>query len=494
MLRYGRPQFDDPTGAAYATAEASNGALLACDYSPKGNFRPFSKAIMVSVVQGYLAPGDTITIRIGDTRFGAPGIRMQSVVETGHEMKVLADPINTRDFAMLPETLTFDIFAAPRRDWHAVLPSLRQVGEPFRLGIRMDDAFGNPSDQGSAGVRLRPSIAVEGLPETIQLNAGDFSTVIEGLVVRAPGDLVIVLEDEIGTPVAESNPLRIVDKADLLPYWADFHHQSRETVGMGTVAESFAYARNKAFLDVTSHAGNDLQISGKNWDDINRASAAFNEPGRFVVLPGYEWSGNTPLGGDRNVIFLGEGAPMRRSSHALVPDLGDADTDCHTIEDLYRGLRESPVPAFCLAHIGGRHCDIRLAHDPLIDRSVEIQSATWGTFEWVLRDVFEKGYRMGVVGNTDDHKGRPGSSPPGFAGFGCAGGLTCLWLKDLSRDGVWDAMTHRRHFATTGRPHPPGRARPHRRARRAVSRGSSRRPHGLGHGVRACDGRHRPGH
>ena len=49
----------------------------------------------------------------------------------------------------------------------------------------------------------------------------------------------------------------------------------------------------------------------------------FQEDGRFVTFPGYEWSGNTGLGGDRNVLYRSEGRPIHRSSHALVEDLLD---------------------------------------------------------------------------------------------------------------------------------------------------------------------------
>src|SRR5437870_9577680 len=31
-----------------------------------------------------------------------------------------------------------------------------------------------------------------------------------------------------------------------------------------------------------------------------------NRDGGFIVFPGYEWSGNTGLGGDRNVLFMRE--------------------------------------------------------------------------------------------------------------------------------------------------------------------------------------------
>ena len=41
-------------------------------------------------------------------------------------------------------------------------------------------------------------------------------------------------------------------------------------------------------------------------------------PGRFVCVPGYEWSGNTGMGGDRNIFYRREGRPIRRSSRILV--------------------------------------------------------------------------------------------------------------------------------------------------------------------------------
>ena len=51
------------------------------------------------------------------------------------------------------------------------------------------------------------------------------------------------------------------------------------------------FARDKAFVDVTGHQGNDFQITKEFWAELNEIIGEFNEPGRFVTLPGYEWSG-----------------------------------------------------------------------------------------------------------------------------------------------------------------------------------------------------------
>ncbi len=80
---------------------------------------------------------------------------------------------------------------------------------------------------------------------------------------------------------------------------------------------------------------------------------------------------------------------------------------------------------------------------------MEIHSA-WGTFEWLLADCFERGYRCGVVCNSDDHKGRPGASHPGAASFATYGGLTCFLAEALTREALFDCIRRRHTYGTTG--------------------------------------------
>ena len=101
-----------------------------------------------------------------------------------------------------------------------------------------------------------------------------------------------------------------------------------------------------------------------------------------------------------------------------------------------------------MAHVGGRYADIKYAHDPM-ETAVEVHSA-WGTFEWLVRDAFEKNYRVGIVANSDGHKGRPGACYPGASFFGSYGGLTCFLAERLDRDAIFECMRRRRHYATTG--------------------------------------------
>ena len=164
-------------------------------------------------------------------------------------------------------------------------------------------------------------------------------------------------------------------------------------------------------------------------------------------MPGYEWSGNTGLGGDHNVWYRTEGRPIYRSSRALISDRTHPENDVLSTPDLIKKLHEED--AIVVAHVGGRYADIKYAHDAKLEPSVEVHSS-WGTFEWILRDAFESGYRVGIVGSSDGHKGRPGAEYPGDSQFGSYGGLTCHLLPQLDRDTFFDAFRKRRHYATTG--------------------------------------------
>ena len=443
----GRPQFDDPAAPNYVTAEASNGAVLQVEYDPKRNIRPWDKTLYIKVVRGFLREGDEIVVRFGDPRGGGPGMRVQTFCEETFEFRVLVDAIATYNYVELPAQPEIHIVPGPPVLWKAILPTLRRRGMPFRFAVKGEDAWGNPSDQGDRMFRLSPSLPVTGLPDEIRFAPGDWSVVLDDLVTDDIGDLTIALRDADGETIAESNPLRIVETAALLPYWGDLHGQSEETIGTNSARDFHLFARDKAFLDAVAHQGNDFQITTAFWEHLNALAAEFDAPGRFVAFPGYEWSGNTGLGGDRNVLYRTEGRQIHRSSHALVDDLSDIETDANSAEGLFEALDGEDCVVF--AHIGGRYADITMAHDVRLERSVEVHSA-WGTFEWLIEDALAQGYRVGIVSNSDGHKGRPGASHPGASRFGAYGGLTCMLADDFSRDGFLDALRRRHHYGTTG--------------------------------------------
>lgn len=446
------PQFDDPKAPGYTEVVASNNAVLQARFDPKGNIRPWDRTLQIKVVKGFMKEGDTITVRFGVTDHGSPGMRLQTFCEYRYEFRVLVDPIATYNFQTLPEQPAISIVPGAPETWVAVIPSTISSGEPFKLKIKAEDTWGNPTNKASRVLVPKSSQPIKNLPDRIKVTEGDFATVIPDLIAQDDGPLEITLHDTDGTLVTACNPAAVETAPALKSYWGDLHGQSDETLGTNSAADYFTFGRDKAFLDACAHQGNDFQMTDTFWKDLNKVTAHFNKDGEFVTLPGYEWSGNTALGGDRNVFFPVEGRTMRRSSHALIEDQFDIDTDCHTAGELFEAFAKNEEwDVICFAHCGGRYADITMAHDGRFEKSVEVHSA-WGTFEWIVQDAFKSGYRVGIIGNSDGHKGRPGASYPGAGWFGAVGGLTCFLMPDLTRQSLIDCINARHHYATNGGP------------------------------------------
>lgn len=425
VMRYatdaGTPQFEDPSAANYTTAVASNGARLQLRYDLKDNVRPWGKTIHIKVVQGYLRKGDTITLTLGDSSEGSPGWRMQTFLESTFEIRVLVDRYATYVYEMAPNPPTFRIAPGEPVKLVAVAPTLVRPKEKIAVRVKLEDAWGNPIAR--AKKHTHP-----GLPE--------------------PGCYTFPVCDLESGLTTETNPILVREKDAYGRYWADIHGQSEETIGTNSIDDYFRFGRDLGFLDICGHQGNDFQITDAFWRKIQETTKSFNEPGRFVAFPGWEWSGNTGLGGDRNVFYRNEGGLISRSSRALLSESEAADPCSETVEELFDRLEPLRPDVMLVAHVGGRFADLE-RHREGLEPAVEVHSA-WGTFEWMLDDAFRRGYRVAVVANSDGHKGRPGASYPGASTFGSYGGLTCVLAERLDRDSVWDAYQARRVYATTG--------------------------------------------
>ena len=85
--------------------------------------------------------------------------------------------------------------------------------------------------------------------------------------------------------------------------------------------------------------------------------------------------------------------PLHRSSHVLIPDKSDIDTDCTHVTELYDAMRGKDV--LLLPHVGGRYANLNW-HDPELEPLIEVYSE-WGEFEWFLQEALKKGYQVGFT-------------------------------------------------------------------------------------------------
>ncbi len=442
------PQVEDPSAPHYLTVTTDGEARLEAAFEPKAHYRPWFRVTTIYVLDGSLEEGDRVDITFGDRSGGGPGTRAQSFRETSFEFRVLVESFETDVFVRVPTSPTIEIRGGKPSRLVVVGPGQVVEDEEFSVTVKVEDSWGNPSDGYDGRVHLFTDHTVEGMPGSIEMSPGERGVHrVSGLRAVAPGQFRISATEEALGFFARSNPIECLERAPQHRlYWADLHGQTNSTVGTGSVEEYFAFARDVGCVDACTHQGNDFQIGEADWAEIIEGTEAFHEPGRFVTFPGYEWSGNTPAGGDHNVLYLETGLPLHRSSHWQVWDTSDEHLDRYPITELYDTLRGEE--ALIIPHIGGRRANPDL-HDPGLEPVIEITSVH-GRFEWFLHEALERGYKVGVIGAGDDHTGRPGASYGTSASFGVRGGLAGIFATSLTREGIWEALKSRRTYATTG--------------------------------------------
>lgn len=432
-------QMDDPAGADYLTIEAPKAARI-------GVLVQSVLSVVLTVNGRALQPGEQVAVTYGDQREGGPGFRSQTFQEARHYFWVDVDSAGDGNIVTLPEPPYLNIVGGKAEKLVVTVPSMAVTGEQFQIQVRAEDTWGNPAAAYRGTVAIQ-SGAVRVPTEQVTFNEADKGVRwIEGCTVMQAGVHRLTVVDEEAGLTAQSNPTLCEDtKAPHNLYWGDSH--GGQIAMAEKIADFFHYARDIAAIHFAGYQRNDHVLSKRDWALQQAAERAYDQPGRFVPLPGYEWSANTSRGGHHNVYFRRHDQPIRRSDHSGLEDKSDVDTDLYHIQDVYKAFRNSDT--VITAHVGGEHSDLTY-HDPALEPAVEVTS-DHGTFEWILHEALERNYKMGFFGGSDSHNGRPGNDTPGFQHRRYAkAGLAAVYAPELTISEVLSAYKARRIYATTG--------------------------------------------
>ncbi|WP_020375948.1 hypothetical protein [Sulfobacillus thermosulfidooxidans] len=455
-------QTHDPSGANYLSAEyvlcdplpgqsQSTVRDLKVEYLVKGHERPYQKAVVVHVVDGYLKPGDHIIIRLGDRRFGGPGTRIQTFVEKDFRMRAYVDVLGTSRFAEIGDVV-FNIVSGPPEKVVLTGPRWSRPDESIPVLARLEDHWGNTctDENGPLSIFVHHDHEIQEMP--VKLPEKGWSTTRVMLPVKAVGEYQISARYEMENQSLEATPIYLlVDPTCPVPraYFADLHVHSNHTVGTNSTEYNFSYGRDVAGLDILGYTANDFQITDGDWAQDVQLANAFSQDHEFICFPGIEWCGNSAAGGDHNVVYLGDKADMVRGVewHEHLRE-SIPMPEAWPIDKLYEAYASDPDNYLLMPHVGGRRCNLDWYYEPL-DRLVEVHSA-WGSFPWLLEDAMRRGYKLGVAANGDEHRGRCGGGVPGTAVFGTKGGLTGVLAPELTKKAVAKALRERHTWATTG--------------------------------------------
>ncbi|WP_045835358.1 hypothetical protein [Hyphomicrobium sp. 99] len=465
-------QTSDPAAANYVSAEYSAGPLvpgqgpatvqaLKVSFDQKGHERPFQKALLIDIVDGYLNPGDRITIRLGDRRGGGPGTRVQTFEEKGFTFRAFVDPLGTSKFAPVPGDAKIDIVSGPPASLSIVTRRLAGTGETTPVRIRAFDRWGNSCLGLSESLEV--GVALNGEAEetkTYQFPRAAWAVVKFEVETSGQGELQITARIPTLPNVTEARAVLRIDQALATPraWFADLHVHSEDTVGINNTDYNLTYGRDVAGLDVLGYTANDFNITEKNWDAAVDLIHSLHTDGAFVCFPGTEWCGNSCAGGDHNVIFLHGNKPefpfdrTGKSARSFEWNAemkgGTIEPSVWPLENLWDVYASDPEGHLLIPHVGGRRANLDW-HDPSLERLIEV-SSTWGHFPWFYQDAISRGYKLGASAAGDEHRGRCGGGAPGAAVFGVKGGLTGILSPALTRSDIAKALRARHTWATTG--------------------------------------------
>jgi hypothetical protein len=281
-------------------------------FDQKGHERPFQKAIIIDIVDGYLNPGDKIIVRLGDRRYGARGTRVQTFVEEDFRMRWYIDPVGTSRFAPIKPDLSFDIHSGVIAKLKVISPRLIRPDTVFPLHVHTEDAWGNATvNQKDLQARIHIVHKETGervVDSTVPLNPGGWTYASTEFSVHGEGPCLICISVLDGSKnVVLSQDEFISVRADLpVPrvLYADLHVHSDDTVGTNSTTYNFLYAEKIAGLDIVGYTANDFNITKERWDKTINIIKTMNRPGELVIFPGTEWCGNSAAGGDHNVVFF----------------------------------------------------------------------------------------------------------------------------------------------------------------------------------------------
>lgn len=463
-------QTSDPSAANFVSAEYQAGALvpgqspatvqhLKVRFDQKGHERPFQKAILIDIVDGYLNPGDQIIIRLGDRRQGGGGTRVQSFVEKDFRFRLFVDPLGSSKFAEVPGDILLDVIPGAPASVSVIAPRLIAADVVFDAIVRLDDVWGN---------------TCRNLPQPGQLTLTSqqgevrtrtFTLAGQGWAIARLSDLRLQ-EGEWQLQVTLQNYPQLQGNcwiniesplSGLRPLYADLHVHSDDTVGTNDTLYNLSYGRDVAGLDILGYTANDFNVTEARWKQAVTLINSLNQADSFVCYSGTEWCGNTCAGGDHNVVFLEDDEPqfpfdnqgrLVRSFEWNEFTAGTIKPGAWPLDELYAAYAREPHKHLLIPHVGGRRCNLDW-HHPELERLIEVGSA-WGQFHWVYAEALERGYRLGASANSDEHQGRCGGGVPATAVFGSRGGLTGVLADSFNRRGVAQALRARHTFATTG--------------------------------------------
>ena len=219
--------------------------------------------------------------------------------------------------------------------------------------------------------------------------------------------------------------------------------------------DAYTYARDVMHLDFASTAEHSAPLlTPAAWRGSQDVSDVFNVSGRFTTFYGFEWTPDL-----NHYVVLYKSRSGQPIGHDSLPDF----------PSLARALEVQGVPALAVPHVSWPFGDHNIWQDTagravrrigemyslwnsrhLVQPDDEPQLFELGaTNRWSYQYAWTRGLRLGVIAASDNHLGHPGANNSSIY-VRHSGGLAGVLARSNDREQLWQGMTERATYATTG--------------------------------------------
>jgi hypothetical protein len=284
--------------------------------------------------------------------------------------------------------------------------------------------------------------------------------------------------------------------AGMVTAWGDIHshttysNDALEKAGCTlTPEDACTFARDVSLLDfaaITDHAENGApgQYTQEKWNNMIAQEKSITSSRPFVIFPGFEYTKNTVRTdgtGHKNIICYDfDHLPQRgygSDVYSLPTDLWNylnstsasgyyisiphhpakgADYD-NPVIPMNTDWSEAYISADLqpLVEIYSRHgsSESALCNDERVNDFKENCSVEAALSSWL--STHNPGYKLGIIGGTDTHYGKPGdvqeisSNVDARLGY-FTGGLASVWVNSVDRQSIWNGLKGKNCYATSG--------------------------------------------
>lgn len=413
--------------------------------------------------------GEMITIFMGNPDNAKQdnskkGTRAQTHIQRRRPFYLFIDPKGKGDYKE-PEIFSMDVRGNELTFIRIIAPSIVSKNKRFDVIIRFEDHFGNLTNNAPENTLVE--VSYEHLRENLnwKLFVPETGFInVPNLYFNEPGVYKLKLRNLKTGDCYYSAPIKCFADNDKSLYWGLLHGES-ERVDSGENIEAalrhFRDEKNMHFF-ATSSFENAEETSNDIWKTISNQVTEFNEDMRFTALLGFQWLGDEPEEGLRQIVYAKDNKPLLRKK----------DLKSSSLKKIYKGHNPKELISIPSFSMGKGFVTPFTQWDPDFERVVEIYNA-WGCSECTAKEgnlrpitsddkkgVFE--IEKGSIRRALNHNCRFGFVAGGLDDRGIYGdfyesgqvqyspGLTAIFAIEQTREALFQALYNRACYATTG--------------------------------------------